>query len=157
MKLVTKHSSLQLLFKSKWDEYSLFKRVLFTLIYSTSLFIQNFLDRFIKPSNTKMVVFWVVAPCSLVEVYQRFRGACRVMSKHPDDGSKHLWNIGKLLPDYMAQQPRRQPSSYLPLWEPEVSLPAQNSPIFEIFTVYTSLNIIGIWFQERTSRCKNLT
>jgi hypothetical protein len=22
----------------------------------------------------KMVVFWVVAPCSLVEVYQRFRG-----------------------------------------------------------------------------------
>jgi hypothetical protein len=27
----------------------------------------------------------------------------------PDDGgSKHLWNIGKLPPDYTAQQPRRQ-------------------------------------------------
>jgi hypothetical protein len=26
--------------------------------------------------STKMVVFWVVAPCSLVEVYQRFRGPC---------------------------------------------------------------------------------
>jgi hypothetical protein len=27
----------------------------------------------------------------------------------PDDGgSKHLWNVGKLLPDYTAQQPRRQ-------------------------------------------------
>jgi hypothetical protein len=25
---------------------------------------------------TKMVVFWVVAPCSLVEVYRRFRGPC---------------------------------------------------------------------------------
>jgi hypothetical protein len=29
----------------------------------------------------------------------------------PDDGSsKHLWNVGKLLPDYTALQPRRQPS-----------------------------------------------
>jgi hypothetical protein len=26
--------------------------------------------------STKMVVFWVVATCSLVEVYQRFRGPC---------------------------------------------------------------------------------
>jgi hypothetical protein len=23
-----------------------------------------------------MTIFWVVAPCSLVEVYRRFRGAC---------------------------------------------------------------------------------
>jgi hypothetical protein len=28
---------------------------------------------------TKMAVFWVVAPCSLVEVYQRFRGPCSMM------------------------------------------------------------------------------
>jgi hypothetical protein len=27
----------------------------------------------------KMAVFWVVAPCSLVEVYQHFRGAYRLM------------------------------------------------------------------------------
>jgi hypothetical protein len=26
----------------------------------------------------KMDVFWVVAPCSLVEVYQCFRGACTI-------------------------------------------------------------------------------
>jgi hypothetical protein len=26
--------------------------------------------------STKMAVFWVVAPCSLVEVYQRFTGPC---------------------------------------------------------------------------------
>jgi hypothetical protein len=26
--------------------------------------------------STKMAVVWVVAPCSLVEVYQRFRGPC---------------------------------------------------------------------------------
>jgi hypothetical protein len=34
------------------------------------------------------------------------------MPKHknrPDDGGKrHLWNVGKLLPDYTTQQPRRQ-------------------------------------------------
>jgi hypothetical protein len=26
--------------------------------------------------KTKMAVFWVVAPCSLVEVYERLRGSC---------------------------------------------------------------------------------
>jgi hypothetical protein len=40
----------------------------------------------------------------------------------PDFGdSKHLWNFGKLLPDYTAQHPRRQSSSYSPPWEPEIS------------------------------------
>jgi hypothetical protein len=51
----------------------------------------------------KMTVFYDVAPCSLVEVYRRF--------------SKHPWNVGKLLPDYTVQHPRRQPSSYSPPWE----------------------------------------
>jgi hypothetical protein len=27
-------------------------------------------------ASMKMAVFWVVGLCSLVEVYQRFRGAC---------------------------------------------------------------------------------
>jgi hypothetical protein len=30
----------------------------------------------LKAVSTKMAVFWFVAPCSLVEVYQRFRGPC---------------------------------------------------------------------------------
>jgi hypothetical protein len=39
----------------------------------------------------------------------------------PDDGgSKYLWNICKLIPDYTVLQTRRQPSSYLPLWEPQI-------------------------------------
>jgi hypothetical protein len=29
-------------------------------------------------ASVKMAVFWVVAPCSLVEVYQRFGGACNL-------------------------------------------------------------------------------
>jgi hypothetical protein len=38
--------------------------------------------------NMKIAVFWVVAPCSLVEVYQRFRGD---QGHRPDDGgSKDL-------------------------------------------------------------------
>jgi hypothetical protein len=24
----------------------------------------------------KMAVFWVIAPCSLIEIYRRFKGAC---------------------------------------------------------------------------------
>jgi hypothetical protein len=41
----------------------------------------------------------------------------------PDDGgSKNIWNVGKLLPDYTALQPRRQPSSYSPPWESQIPL-----------------------------------
>jgi hypothetical protein len=73
-----------------------------------------------------MAVFWVVAPCSLVEDYQRFRGPCCLHhqgDEGPDDGgSKVLWNDGKLLPDYTALQPRRQSPSYSPPWEPETLL-----------------------------------
>jgi hypothetical protein len=32
----------------------------------------------------KMTVFWVVAPCSLVEVYRRFRGSCFVHHQGDD-------------------------------------------------------------------------
>jgi hypothetical protein len=41
----------------------------------------------------------------------------------PDDGgSKHLWNFGKLVPDYTAQQPKNSHLSYSPPWEPQISL-----------------------------------
>jgi hypothetical protein len=45
-------------------------------------------------ASTKMIIFWDVVPCSLTH--------------RPDDGgSKHLWNVGKFLPDYMAQHSKR--------------------------------------------------
>jgi hypothetical protein len=47
-------------------------------------------------SGMKMTVFWGVAPCSLVEVHRRFRGACCL--HHEGDRNT-------------AQQPRGQPSS----------------------------------------------
>jgi hypothetical protein len=31
--------------------------------------------------STKMAVFWVAAPCNLVEVYQRFRDPCYLHQK----------------------------------------------------------------------------
>jgi hypothetical protein len=40
--------------------------------------------------STKMDVFWVVAPCSLVEVYQRFRGPCCF---HHQGGSPTVINL----------------------------------------------------------------
>jgi hypothetical protein len=50
-----------------------------------------------------MTVFWVVVLCSLEEVHQ-----------DPDDGgSKHILNLSKLLPNYIVQQPRRQPSAFV--------------------------------------------
>jgi hypothetical protein len=68
----------------------------------------------------KRAVFWVVALYRLVWVYQHFRGLYCLHhqddegSHHPDDGgSTDLWNFGRLLPVYMALQPRRQPSSQI--------------------------------------------
>jgi hypothetical protein len=78
-----------------------------------------------------MAVFWVVAPCSLIEVYQHFRGSCCLhhQGDRPVDwGSKHLWNVSKLPPDSRAQQPRRQSSLYSPPWEPEISRLLWSSP-----------------------------
>jgi hypothetical protein len=39
--------------------------------------------------STKMAVFWVVAPCSLVEAYQRFGGSCCL--HHRGDERRHLY------------------------------------------------------------------
>jgi hypothetical protein len=56
----------------------------------------------------KMAVFWIVVPCSLVEVYRRFGGTCCLYYQGDDEGS------------YMALEPRRQPSSDLPPREPQI-------------------------------------
>jgi hypothetical protein len=44
----------------------------------------------LKAVSTKMAVFWVVAPCSLVEVYQRFRRTYCLhhQGDRPVDGGK---------------------------------------------------------------------
>jgi hypothetical protein len=81
------------------------RNVVWLLCVRPSVTNQNFV-RFQVPSTAsmKMTVFWVIAPCSLVEVYRRFRGTYCL---------HHQGDECKLLPDYTAQQPRRQPSSNL--------------------------------------------
>jgi hypothetical protein len=58
--------------------------------------------------STKMAVIWVVAPCSLVEVYQRFRGPCCL--HHQDDSPLPLkvatWKIS--ICEYMIKMNLRQ-------------------------------------------------
>jgi hypothetical protein len=101
-------------FSVSWiDCHNLFtlKCALILLLLCPSVFWLMFVN---KVSLSWMAVFWVVL-CSLVEVYQRFRGPCCL--RHQGDD---LWNVGKLLPDYMALQPRRQPSLYSPPWEPQI-------------------------------------
>jgi hypothetical protein len=45
---------------------------------------------FLMEGSIKMADSWVIAPCSLLEVYQHFTGTCC------------LWNISKPVPDYRA-------------------------------------------------------
>jgi hypothetical protein len=49
-------------------------------------------------------------------VWYKFADVSEVLT----EGSKHLWNVGKLLPYYTAQQTRRHPSLYSPPWKPEI-------------------------------------
>jgi hypothetical protein len=58
-----------------------------------------------------MKVFWNIAPCSLVEIDRWFRDAYCLHQLPGGGDSKHLWNVGQFLPDYMTQYPRRQSSS----------------------------------------------
>jgi hypothetical protein len=63
----------------------------------------------------------------LLEPFPRAR-----LTHRPDDGgSKDLWNVGELLPDYTALQPRRQPS--LLSWLRHLNLCRKNKLIFVYF------------------------
>jgi hypothetical protein len=74
-----------------------------------------------------MITAWWVSLCCICRlVYFLFcvlHYTTTYGDNRPDDGgSKYLWNVGKLLPDYTAQKTRKQPSSYSPPWEPKFSL-----------------------------------
>jgi hypothetical protein len=96
----------------------------------------------------KVTVFWDIAPCSFVELDRSFRDAyCFHHQGNTDYGCrKHLWNFCQFLPDYMAQDPRRQSSSYLFSWEPEIcvkywklaDISATTSPCHQ-----------GVWWYEQ--------
>lgn len=61
-------------------------------------------------ANLKLAIFLGVATCSLVEVYQLFKGSCCL----PYQGD-HLLKVSKsLLLDYLVQHQRTQSSSFWP-------------------------------------------
>jgi hypothetical protein len=55
----------------------------YTLLLENNLYFVGF--EVLTAVSTKMVVFWVATPCSLVEVYQRFRGPYCLHHQLPDD------------------------------------------------------------------------
>jgi hypothetical protein len=73
-----------------------------------------------RVSTWKRAVFWLVASYNLVHRHFKDAGGLH----HQDSGrsSKHLANVGKLIPVHTALQPRRQPSSCSPPREPQISL-----------------------------------
>jgi hypothetical protein len=64
---------------------------------------------------------WAVASCSPIEKDGSFKDAYCLLYKDNYGCSKHLWSVGQFPPNYTAPYPRRQPSSYSPSWEPEIS------------------------------------
>jgi hypothetical protein len=61
--------------------------------------ITHAIFRVLTAACVKIAGFWVISPCILVNV------------RPEDGGSKYIRNVGKILPDYTAHQPRRQSSS----------------------------------------------
>jgi hypothetical protein len=80
-------------------------------------------------------VYIYIYICIYMYIYIYVEDGCE--GDHPDDGgSKHLWNVDKLLWDYMSQL-RRQTSSYPSLWEPQISLCIANSKTLSSCTFIT--------------------
>jgi hypothetical protein len=89
-------------------------------VYVLSLLIDFdktlYVDLIYRCVTMKMIVFWGVASCSLVEVYRHFRDTCCLWNKAVclisllTVAAIPLY-VSELLSDYLAQYPRRQPSS----------------------------------------------
>jgi hypothetical protein len=88
-------------------------------------FIDKVVFEVLTAASMKMAVFWVVAPCCLIEVTD-FSG---VLYLYNDGGDTKLWNVGKLFPDNAALQPRR-----------------------EISSIYWSIRNYAVWISEDIKR-----
>jgi hypothetical protein len=66
-----------------------------------------------RTTGVRLAVSWAVAPCSLVQVYRRFRGTY-CLHHRPVNGDYQS------VPDYTALQPSEQPSSCSSPWEPQI-------------------------------------
>jgi hypothetical protein len=78
---------------------------------------------------------WDITPCSLVEVYRRFRGT---YCHHQGDDRPDNGNVGQLLRDYMAQYPRRLSSSYMTTFQNRRTLSCINTGTMKMKTAVTT-------------------
>jgi hypothetical protein len=58
-----------------------------------------------------MAVFWEVAPCSLVQIYRRFRGTYCLHHQGPDDEALNTFEMSVLF--YQTTRPNFPEESYL--------------------------------------------
>jgi hypothetical protein len=70
---------------------------------------------------------WHVSQTIYFRLLQTFTVVYPATDHPADGGSRHLWNVGQFLPDYMTEDPRRKSSSYSSLWEPQISLVLRSS------------------------------
>jgi hypothetical protein len=88
------------MFYLKWLYYHLSVRIMLQWTI-----VSSFVRFQVITAASMMTGFWDTAPCIVVEVDRRFRGACCL--HRPDDvGSTYLWNICLLRRDYTALYPR---------------------------------------------------
>jgi hypothetical protein len=67
--------------------------------------------KFWDPNNIRWCVVQITKLLIMPFLQPRTTFSFLGPNTYPDDGdSKHLWNVGKLLPDYTALRPRRQQS-----------------------------------------------
>jgi hypothetical protein len=95
--------------------------------------------------NKMMRVFWDIAPCNL-RVEWHCRSVYCLHHLEDDGGSTHLWNVA-LLQDYAALYSRTLSSSYLTLWEPEISreqkyFAGSNSHSFRLFLLFATRSLL---------------
>jgi hypothetical protein len=99
-----------------------------------------------------MAVFWVVVPCSLVEVYQRFRGPCclhhqgdRQTTRRYNPEDSHLYTHRREnLKSYLRFSPCSQQPATVPYPEPDESNPHSQT----LFNLVKSTNCAAPRFAD---------
>jgi hypothetical protein len=115
-------TTMNLWFQKKWEISCLAERLLASeegLCFMEKLTVPIYIFYISKmAAMLTLKVGSVLRPFNVVtESFLTWRwlsSGLTTMTHSPDGGSMHLWNVGKLLRDYTAQHPRRQPSSYSP-------------------------------------------
>jgi hypothetical protein len=73
-----------------------FRVFLSVISVNFALFIEVWVLQVLTATTMKMTIVWLVAPCSPIETYRRFRYAYYLHYQSDDRGSNRLWNVGSI-------------------------------------------------------------